>query len=357
MWLVSMYLYTVILFSNMLRIARSYSKQQYDRGVEYGVRRMKSAFGTDQGKASVELKCWEKIQGKGMLDLRKKFVSEFTQKGFGFVEGSKFKSYVQEEIVRKKTRYLTAEQILDEEKGSKANMKAKIDNAKQLGEGTSEPGKHKGWYKDPSRGGAAIYMYGDPLEHIEEFKNRRGWETTQTTGKISIKDGKAAPPGGSPLAIEDVPVNAEDGKGSASETEDDSSSSSGTDEEGEESGEDTENEEIDETRVLDAMDALSEDLNLFDVLVGFKSKIKKLAAQFQAKKDPRVLKTLSQLVRGTAKVRTATTTTTIINGTTTTTTTTTTSATITTTTTTTLLLRHTYIRTSITNSSNINKSQ
>ena len=121
-----------------------------------------------------------------MMALRKKFVADFSQHGYGFVQGSKWKSMTHGDTFSQRSSDLTYEQILDKEKSEK-NARAKLDIAKELGEGTETPGQHLGWYRDRSRGGAPVYLYGEGVVHVEETRTQRGLKTQQETDRLSME--------------------------------------------------------------------------------------------------------------------------------------------------------------------------
>ena len=81
--------------------------------------------------------------------------------------------------------YMTFEQILFEEK-SKPNALAKRDSAMQLGEGINEPGKRKGWYKDPSRNNAPVFLYYRNQKHKHTIQEGQGRKTNWDTENFKL---------------------------------------------------------------------------------------------------------------------------------------------------------------------------
>ena len=89
---------------------------------------------------------WGKLKGKSqfMLKLRAEFVQEFQEKGFGFVEGSKWINMIDQESYTSKDSYKTEKQIYAAEEIWPEGTQAKINTAKAMGKGVPPPGPMKG---------------------------------------------------------------------------------------------------------------------------------------------------------------------------------------------------------------------
>ena len=86
-----------------------------------------------------------------MQQLQSVCMSDFQQKGFGMVEGSKWMHHTFVQEYSSGETYLTKEQIFKEECKSVENTEAKIQWARDQGEGVNQPGKQKGFYKDETQ--------------------------------------------------------------------------------------------------------------------------------------------------------------------------------------------------------------
>jgi len=77
-----------------------------DRDGEYLVETVKRTL--EANEKTQEAKVFGKLVGKSkiIVDLRKQFAKEFQQKGFGFVQGSKWTSYLSGEEYRQVDSYI-----------------------------------------------------------------------------------------------------------------------------------------------------------------------------------------------------------------------------------------------------------
>ena len=135
-----------------------------------------------------EARIWKALAGKSrqQQELQKSFMSEFRQTGFGFVEGSKWTTYDLQQKIEMQREYMTEEQIFKKECKSAANTAAKIEWAILQGEGTPELGKGKGWFRDPSRGGAKVYLYDENLKTGDTFTKHQGRQTRNFSGPMEV---------------------------------------------------------------------------------------------------------------------------------------------------------------------------
>ena len=122
-----------------------------------------------------------------MVKLRGEFKRAVMDKGFGFVEGSKWSSWISEEKFVQEDEYKTESQVLSAECGSAASTAAKIAWAKSLGEGEPPPGDCNCFYRDPTRGGEYVYLYMDNLKHRHTESKQDGRQTKiAATAKLSM---------------------------------------------------------------------------------------------------------------------------------------------------------------------------
>ena len=128
-----------------------------------------------------------KSKNSVMLASQKEFLKDFREKGFGFVEGTKWSEFVSREQFTQEIVYCTEAQILKEERGNEANCRAKIEFARSMGEGINEPGEQKGWYRDPSRDNAPVYYYARNVVHAIKLRKDQGRRSNQSTGNMAIK--------------------------------------------------------------------------------------------------------------------------------------------------------------------------
>ena len=85
-----------------------------------------------------------------MVKLRREFLDEFGQRGFGFVQGSRWMEHNSEQEVTCDVLYFTKNQILHEERDDDIATDGIIKTAEALGEGRHD-GNHHGYFKYPSR--------------------------------------------------------------------------------------------------------------------------------------------------------------------------------------------------------------
>jgi hypothetical protein len=170
-------------------------RRQYDRSREYAVTVLQRTLKANPNDKMNEI--WNALKGKSphMQRLQDDFLRDFREQGFSVAEASRWSRFVQTESFIQDGAYLTEEQILAEEKGSAANTKARIEWAKGEGEGTPEPGKGLGFYRDPMRGGALVFKYFFNVTHRHTYKSTKGRETTQHTGPLDPHTVMNAPPG------------------------------------------------------------------------------------------------------------------------------------------------------------------
>ena len=157
-----------------------------DRDWEYKQRAIAATFTVNPG--TKEAKVWDKLQGKNrtLIALRKEFAQEFNEKGFGFVDGSKWTSHLDVEEFKQSDSYKTYSQILAAECGDEKNAQAKVRTAKAEGQGVPPPGEGKGWYLDPSREDEPVYKYHDNMIRTNKIKKLNGRQTTNYTEPLQL---------------------------------------------------------------------------------------------------------------------------------------------------------------------------
>ena len=181
--------------------AAAAAKTKRRRTQEYEQNAVAATLGANP--ATKEAQVWSKLQGKSrvMINMRKQFMEEFGQKGFGFVEGSKWTTHINEETYDAEDSHKTYAQILQAEAGCIKSAKAKLEFAKTMGEGT--PDDPKGWFADPTRDGEPVYFYQENVRHNNKIGRHQGRQTMNSTGKVAIGDANAGvvPPaaGGKPV--------------------------------------------------------------------------------------------------------------------------------------------------------------
>ena len=161
-------------------------KSGADREWEYKQKAIGATFAGNPG--TKEAKVWEKLQGKNrtLISLRKEFIEEFNEKGFGFVEGSKWSGHLDVEEFKQSDSFKTWSQILVAEANDEKNAQAKVRTAKAEGQGVPPPGDCKGWYLDPSREDEPVYKYHDNMIHTNKLQKIKGRQTTNLTGSLTL---------------------------------------------------------------------------------------------------------------------------------------------------------------------------
>ena len=93
-----------------------------------------------------ESSVWGKLAGKSkiMVKLRKEFAAQFKSDGFGFVQGSKWATYLNTEEFKSTDSYKTEAQIFRDEGKDPTNTKAKLDWAREKGQGSPSSGRPEG---------------------------------------------------------------------------------------------------------------------------------------------------------------------------------------------------------------------
>ena len=163
-------------------------RQRVDRSVEYDKEKtMRAIRSRPESKEAGVLAELMKSKNSVMLEEQKQFLKDFKEKGFGFVEGTKWSEFVSREQFTQEIVYITEPQILQEESGNEANCRAKIEFARSMGEGINEPGEQKGWYRDPSRDNAPVYYYARNVVHAIKLRKDQGRRSNQSTGNMAIK--------------------------------------------------------------------------------------------------------------------------------------------------------------------------
>ena len=135
-----------------------------------------------------------------MVMLRKQFLKDFQEKGFGFVEGSKWTTYTSQEDVIAPEEYMTRAQIWKAECKDDKNTDAKIAWAIAQGEGTDAPKQGRGYYKDETRQNEYVYRYASNLKMVQTQSRRDGHQTKNHTGVLNLPTPQqAGPPGMIPI--------------------------------------------------------------------------------------------------------------------------------------------------------------
>ena len=160
-------------------------KQKRERSAEYQQQAVAACM--EANPNTKEARVWGQLAGKSktMIGLRKSFMDDFNQGGFGFVEGSRWVKHINEESYSQKDTFKAEAQIFVAECNDPVATAGKIAFAKAMGEGQPPPGIPKGWYKDPSRNDQPVYMYVANLEHENKVLKSDGTCTTNTTGKTA----------------------------------------------------------------------------------------------------------------------------------------------------------------------------
>ncbi len=155
-----------------------------DRSREYEMTTLKRTLAANPN--TKEAQVWSNLQDKRpyMQNLQNEFLKDFKESGFNMVEGTRWCRYTQSERFVQDGEYMTEEQILHEERGSQEIAKARMQWARDLGEGTPEPGKGRGYFRDPMRGGAWVYKYFHNVKHRQQVESCKGRETMQRTGQL-----------------------------------------------------------------------------------------------------------------------------------------------------------------------------
>ena len=133
---------------------------------------------------------WKQLRGKSrtMQTLQDEFMRDFSQKGFDMIEGSKWTTFLMTKEFEDEGEYMTEAQIQKEECGCAAATKAKLDWAKQQGEGIAEHGLGKGYFKDPSRDNQYVYRYDKNLKDRTKIARTDGRQTRNFNAPLNVSD-------------------------------------------------------------------------------------------------------------------------------------------------------------------------
>ena len=113
---------------------------------------------------------------------------DFSQKGFDMIEGSKWTTFLMTTEFEDEGEYMTEAQIQKEECGCPVATKAKLDWAKQQGEGIAEHGLGKGYFKDPSRDNQYVYRYDKNLKDRTKIARTDGRQTRNFNAPLNVSD-------------------------------------------------------------------------------------------------------------------------------------------------------------------------
>ena len=162
-------------------------KRKRDGGSEYELKTIRKTF--DANKNTQEAKVFFSFTGKtpAVIALRRQFLQEFQEKGFGFVEGTRWTQNLSKEEHVAEEEYMSAAQILKAECKDAAATQAKIDFALAQGEGNCMPGQGKG-YKDASRGDVLVYRYQKNAKTLNTHSRIEGHGTENKTGQIAMSN-------------------------------------------------------------------------------------------------------------------------------------------------------------------------
>ena len=133
---------------------------------------------------------WKQLRGKSrtMQTLQDEFMRDFSHKGFDMIEGSKWTTFLMTTEFEDEGEYMTEAQIQKEECGCAAATKAKLDWAKQQGEGIAEHGLGKGYFKDPSRDNQYVYRYDKNLKDRTKIARTDGRQTRNFNAPLNVSD-------------------------------------------------------------------------------------------------------------------------------------------------------------------------
>ena len=133
---------------------------------------------------------WKQLRGKSrtMQTLQDEFMRDFSQKGFDMIEGSKWTTFLMTTEFEDEGEYMTEAQIQCAECGCPVATKAKLDWAKQQGEGIAEHGKGKGYFKDPSRDNQYVYRYDKNLKDRTKIARTDGRQTRNFNAPLNVSD-------------------------------------------------------------------------------------------------------------------------------------------------------------------------
>ena len=133
---------------------------------------------------------WKQLRGKSrtMQTLQDEFMRDFSQKGFDMIEGSKWTTFLMTTEFEDEVEYMTEVQIQKEECGCPVATKAKLDWAKQQGEGIAEHGLGKGYFKDPSRNNQYVYRYDKNLKDRRKIARTDGRQTRNFNAPLNVSD-------------------------------------------------------------------------------------------------------------------------------------------------------------------------
>ena len=166
--------------------AHGESKRHRDR--EYQKHMLEATMKANPTAACASV--WKKLRGKSrtMQTLQDEFMRDFSEKGFSMVEGSKWTTFLHTVEFEDEGEYMTKAQIQREECGCPVATKAKLDWAKQQGEGIAEHGLGKGYFKDPSRNNQYVYRYDKNLKDRRKIARTDGRQTRNFNAPLNMSD-------------------------------------------------------------------------------------------------------------------------------------------------------------------------